>query len=331
MTPSRRALLAGLVALPAPALSQPGQRAGLTVGPGGAFPGIAAAVAAAQDGDTLLVQAGTYTDDFAIIGKRLTIRAVSGMARLVATVTPPNGKALLVIGADCIVEGLDFSGVLNPSLNGAGIRYEGGRQEIRRCRFQGNQMNMLAANAPEGSIAIAESEFGPTVPSVSLSHSLYVNGVGSLVVRDSLFHGAATGHQIKSRALRTTITGCRIFDGAGRGAYNVDLPNGGVAVIERCVLEQGPETQNPAILHFGGEGEPYPVSSLRVAGNTVLNRLPLRSARLLRNQTETRALVADNRVFGLEWDQINEGPAEVSGMRMLAAAPVLDMSPPWRR
>ncbi len=54
----------------------------LHVGPGQAYSTIAAAVAAAQEGDTLLVQAGTYTDDFAAFGTRVTFKAVGGMVVL---------------------------------------------------------------------------------------------------------------------------------------------------------------------------------------------------------------------------------------------------------
>jgi hypothetical protein len=56
----------------------------LHVGPGQAYPTISAAITAAQEGDTLLVQAGTYTDDFAAFGTRVTFKAVGGMVVLEA-------------------------------------------------------------------------------------------------------------------------------------------------------------------------------------------------------------------------------------------------------
>ena len=296
----------------------------VTVGPGAT---LAAAVAAARPGDTLLLRAGTYVNDVAEIRKPLTIRATGGIARLVATVPPPNGKAILVTGADVTLEGLDFVGATSTNLNGAGIRYEGGHLDIRRCRFSGNQMNLLAAPDPNGSITITATEFGPTVPTASLSHGLYVNQVGTLMLRDSRFHGAASGHQVKSRAYRTVITNCWIADDDGFGAYSVDLPNGGDCTLSGNFIEQGPNTRNPAILHFGGEGEPHPVSSLRVTGNTVINRLPAREARLLRNQTETTATLTGNRLFGLTPDQVANGPAAVSGVVFLRTPPA---PPIWR-
>jgi hypothetical protein len=329
--PPRRLLLASLLAatMPAAPRAQPAGGA-LTVGPGQRFATLAAAIAAARDGDEVLLRAGTYTDEFAIIGKRVTIRSTGGMARLVATQPPPNGKAILVIGADVTIEGLEFTGTANPSQNGAGIRYEGGNLTIRRSHFHGNQMNLLAAAIPDGSITIEASEFGPTRASTSLSHSLYVNGIRALVVRDSFFHGALTGHQIKSRAFQTTITGTRIFDDQGGASYSVDLPNGGVGVLTGNVIEQGPNSRNPAIVNFGGEGWTHPVSSLRLAGNTVFNRLPSPGARLVANHIGPGVVVADNRIFGLDMRQLASGAAALSGNTSLSTPPTLDRARPWQ-
>ena len=59
----------------------------LTVGPGQQYATIQAAVAAASAGDTIDVQAGVYTNDFISIFKDLTLQAVGGIVRLVATVS----------------------------------------------------------------------------------------------------------------------------------------------------------------------------------------------------------------------------------------------------
>jgi hypothetical protein len=331
--PRRGILLgaAGLLAVPAVPRAQPRPATlpPLTVGSGQRFATLSAAIAVAHDGDVVQLQPGTYTDDFAVVGVRLTIRAAGGMARLRATSPPPNGKAILVATTDLTVEGVEFTGTATPSQNGAGIRYEGGHLVLRRCHFHGNQMNLLAAPNPAGGITIERCEFGATVAHAGLAHNLYVNQVGRLTVRDSLFHGAATGHQIKSRALVTSITGTRILEGHGAGAYNVDLPNGGRSVLEGCVLEQGAATRNPAMVNFGGEGVPHPASALRIAGCIVLNRLPTAAARLLRNHTETAAELAGNRVFGLSVEQLAEGPAKAAGTTFLREQPALGLAPPW--
>ena len=58
----------------------------LTVGPGAQFTTISDAVAAANTGDTIDVQGGTYTNDFPqLISKSITLQGVGGMVNLVAT------------------------------------------------------------------------------------------------------------------------------------------------------------------------------------------------------------------------------------------------------
>ena len=70
----------------------------LNVGTGQLYTTISAAVAAAHDGDVVSVQAGTYTNDFPTITHQITLQSASaGMVNMVATVSPPNGKAILTV------------------------------------------------------------------------------------------------------------------------------------------------------------------------------------------------------------------------------------------
>lgn len=98
----------------------------LTVGAGQQYAHIADAVAASHDGDTLQVQAGTYLNDFATVNTKITIQGVGGMARLIATQAPPNGKAILTTNTDVTLDHLEFSGAQVADGNGAGVRYQGG-------------------------------------------------------------------------------------------------------------------------------------------------------------------------------------------------------------
>lgn len=298
------------------------------VGADEAFTTIAAAVAAAGAGDTVLVQAGTYVNDFFTVDERLTIKAVGGMAHLVATVAPPDGKAIVTARDDLTVRGLAFSGAAVPDRNGAGIRYEGGDLQVRSCWFHHNENGLLAGSDPDGTIDIRRSEFDHNGVS-GYAHNLYVNAVAELTISRSYFHDAVVGHEIKSRALATTITGCRIQDEAGTASYSVDLPNGGVAVLRDNVFEQGAASANPAIVHFGGEGVPYARSSLWLEGNTVVNHLDSPSARFLLNQTAVEAVVTDTALYGLPAEWVASGPAAISGTAMLAVEPVLDTGSPW--
>jgi Ca2+-binding RTX toxin-like protein len=300
----------------------------LNVGSGQQYGTIASAVAASRDGDVIAVQAGTYTNDFATISTDITIRAVGGVAKLVATVAPPNGKAIFVTRGDVTIQGLEFSGTKVPDGNGAGIRFEGGNLTILDSHFHHNQNGILSGTYPDGTITIRNSEFGHNGAGDGRTHNLYIGAIGRLTIEDSYIHDAVVGHEVKSRAYETIIRNSRIQNEDGNGSYEIDLPNGGRAVLTGNVIQQGPASQNPAIVHFGGEGTPHAGSSLEISGNAVINQLASPSQRLLLNQTTTTASITDNEVFGLSAAQIASGPATVSGTTYLATAPVLDTSPP---
>src|SRR5579883_761567 len=126
----------------------------LTVGSGQQFSTLSAAISASHNGDTILVQAGTYTNDFATITTDVTIEGVGGMVDLVATQSPPNGKAILTTDANVTIENVTFSGASVPDGNGAGIRYETGNLVLDNDVFKNNQEGLLAADDPQGSITI---------------------------------------------------------------------------------------------------------------------------------------------------------------------------------
>jgi hypothetical protein len=317
----------------APAAGRPGTPAArtvLTVGPGRQHATVAAAIAASRDGDVVAIDAGTYTNDFATINTRITLQGVGGMARLVATVPPPNGKGILVTNTDITIDRLEFSGATVPDNNGAGIRYQAGHLTILNSHFHRNQNGILANPDAAGSITIRNSEFGHNGFGDGYTHNLYVGTVAALTIDNSYFHDALVGHEIKSRALSTTITNSRIAQGPeGTGSYSIDLPNGGRAVLTGNVIQQGPRSRNPVIVAFGAEGNLHPNTSLEMTGNTVLNDLARPSARLLWNATAATARLSRNAVFGLFPEQYGRGPVSVSGMTVLATAPALDTSPPW--
>src|SRR3954451_6643051 len=127
----------------------------LTVGSGQQYSTVAAAVNAAQSGETVNVLAGTYANDFASIYKNLTLNAVGGVVTMNATAQPPNGKAILTEGAPGLIvniNGFAFSGATVPDGNGAGIRYEGGTLNVTNSRFANNQNGILGAADPNGVI-----------------------------------------------------------------------------------------------------------------------------------------------------------------------------------
>src|SRR5260221_14543393 len=124
----------------------------LTVGPDQQYSTIAAAIADAQSGDTIQVMAGTYTNDFADISADITLQGVGGMVNMVCTDQIPNGKAIFVTNGNITINNFSFSGAQVADNNGAGIRYESGNLTLNNDYFHDNQMGLLSAFDPSGSI-----------------------------------------------------------------------------------------------------------------------------------------------------------------------------------
>ena len=72
----------------------------LIVGPGKQYATLSAAIGASHNGDTIQVQAGTYTDDFATINTNIDLVGVGGME---ATMVDRYTKTMLTVIAVCLV------------------------------------------------------------------------------------------------------------------------------------------------------------------------------------------------------------------------------------
>jgi parallel beta helix pectate lyase-like protein len=276
----------------------------LTVGLSGDYQyrTISAAVDAA-DADTnagnyydVQVAPGTYTNDFPVVTRRMTIevdpKRAGNAVLLKATVPLPNQKGIVLTFASLTVDGLTFSGAtIDNSLggNGAGIRDQntvgGATLVVRNSVFTDNQEGILTGEDAGETITVTNSKFennGNPDPRY-FQHALYVNRAGRLTVSDSLFCGQLIGHAIKSRALVTRIENNQIYDGqgyppvgcrAGSSSFAIDTPEGGVTTIAGNRIFQGPATQNNKMVAYGEEGLPFGNNSLIVSNNVFTNSAP---------------------------------------------------------
>ncbi len=287
----------------------------LTVGVGEEYSTVADAINASQDGDVIQVDAGTYTNDFATITHKITIEGVGGMVNMVATVPPPNEKGILVVDNDVTIENMTFSGAAVSDAdggNGAGIRYEGGQMVLINDAFIGNQDGVMGNPVIAGltnTVTIDHSLFSDNGSGSGYTHNLYIGPVDSLTVTNSVFEDAQVGHELKSRALANTLQNNVFADGpTGTASYDIDLPNGGVDLIQNNVIEKGPLSQQVNMVHFGGEGTPYADSSLTVTGNSFINDRTSGTVGVL-NQTDIPATITDNNFSGITAANVASGPA----------------------
>ncbi len=249
----------------------------LLVGPTRPFTKPSQAAAVAQDGDTVRIDAGTYTNDAAVWqANDLTIEGVGGRAVLDATgFAIPNRKAIFtIVGANATVRNLTFQGAHDAAgadKNWAGIRQEGATLTVLDCAFLRNDDGILANAVATSDITVRRTEFGFNGYGDGQSHNIYVNQVRSFTLTDSYTHDANVGHLVKSRALTNVLRYNRIVGGTGTGSYEVNLPNGGDSYLVGNVIQQGAASQNGTVVSYAEEGATNPVQRLYVVGNTVVN------------------------------------------------------------
>ncbi len=233
-------------------------------------PSISAAFAVAREGDDIHVTRGEYREAVVIRTNRVTLRADKGaVMRGVAA----DGKAAVVVKADGVtITGLECADIEVPDRNGACVRLEGRDLRLSEVYFHDSEQGVLTGGAP-GTVMIEDSTFA-RLGRGGQAHGIYIGG-GRLEIRRSRFlESRDEGHEIKSRALETRITDSIVASLGGVSSRAIDLPNGGVALIERSVIAHGPMATNRDLVSFGVEGNLHPGSALVLRGNLLLLERP---------------------------------------------------------
>lgn len=228
----------------------------------------------ARDGDTIEVDPGDYHGDTAVWTQNdLVIRGTGARPRVVADGTnAAEGKGLFVIrGGNVTIENLGFFGARVEDRNGAGVRLERGRLNIVGCVFEDNENGILTSNDESVELRVINSTFLNNGGGDGQSHNLYAGTIAMLEVRSSYFARARTGHLLKSRAKTTSVYYSRLTGENGSSSYEMDLPNGGDFLAVGNLVQQGNQTENPAMISYGAEGYRWPVNRARITFNTLVN------------------------------------------------------------
>ncbi len=228
-----------------------------------------------KSNDTVSIDAGIYTADVAHwTASNLLLQGVGGMAHLKSEGQSWGKKAIWVIGGENTrVAFIEFSECTVPDGNGAGIRLEAANLTVHGCYFHDNEDGILAGDNQSSDIVIEYCEFSHNGKGDGLSHNLYINHVRSLTFQYNYSHHAKIGHELKSRAHTNYILYNRISNETdGTASREIDLPNGGLAVIMGNEIQQGIESENSNIIGYGQEGLTNPTShQLYIVNNTIVN------------------------------------------------------------
>jgi hypothetical protein len=242
----------------------------ILVGPSRTYKTPCDASSAVQAGDTVQIDTGTYLDQACIWAVSNTvIRGATEFAHLKAPAVIPNQKAILVIsGNNTTVENIEFSNASVPDQNGAGIRQEGSNVAISHCYFHNCEDGILGGS---GNVLIEYSEFDSCGFGDGYSHNMYISACDTFMLRFCYTHRADEGHTVKSRAFRNYILYNRIASENSTTSYEINLPNAGTSFIIGNLIQQGPNSDNSAIIDYGSEGLAGHDTALYVVNNTIVN------------------------------------------------------------
>lgn len=235
------------------------------------------------DNDTVSIAAALYDNDKQVSWKanNLYIHGIGGKPILRAgdqiANDASNGKGIFVIeGKNTTVENIEFQNAKVIDHNGAGIRQAGANLVVRYCIFSGNEMGILAGDIANSTILMEFNEFfnNGSVANPGYQHNIYINHIDTFIFRYNFSHDAiAEGHELKSRAGNNFIYYNRISNLSSNDSRNIDMPNGGTAVIVGNIIEQTQASANSNIIAFGMEGLINPAPhNLYLAHNTIVNK-----------------------------------------------------------
>jgi parallel beta helix pectate lyase-like protein len=270
----------------------------LKVGPNQTYKAPSAAAAVAKNGDRIEIEPGRYFDCAVWNADNLVIEGTG--PGVVITDKTCMGKGLFVVeGNNTTVRNLTLTRARVPDMNGAGIRLDKGNLTVDKVKFIDNQ-NGIMGGAPGTTVTIRNSEFDKNgTCEGGCAHGIYIMNVDLLHVENSHFSNTRQAHSIKSRALRTEVTGCTITDGPeGTSSYLIEIPNGGALTVRDNTLEKGPKAENhTAAIAIGAEGVTHPTPEIMITNNNFRNDGDYDTA-LVWNGTATPAALKGNKLSG---------------------------------
>jgi hypothetical protein len=222
------------------------------------FGGIAAAMNAANDGDTIAVAQNAPRESF-VISKIVAVRAdhvVWDFHDLPSGELAWGGKGAIVpVSAASIISGFDISGVgLDDSRAElrAAVRVDAdGYCTIEDCHFHQCQ-NGVAAGSFNAVVEIKQTRLiGNGLPGAGgQTHNLYIGDINELTLTDVESTGPVDAHAIKFRGYRLIVDGGSYESSVGR---SFDLPNGGKFTIKRATLTKPADANDGTLLGYMSE------------------------------------------------------------------------------
>lgn len=232
----------------------------LQVGPTRTLTTAALAAAVAGDGDRIEIDAGLYVNDIATWkAAHLTIVGVGGIPHF-ASPGQGNDFTWRLLGANPTLEDLEFSGMSGNGGSAAALKLSAsGLTALRRLFIHENDNGVLGDNnLVAADILLEDCRLTRNGDGSGSDHNIYIGyNTDSLTMRRCLSTRARGGHLVKSRAKATSLLACQLIDlptmdpQAGGASFEANFPDGGIVLIQDCLLEKGPNAENFAMVRYG--------------------------------------------------------------------------------
>jgi len=119
-----------------------------------------------------------------------------------------------------------------------------------------------------------------------------------LTVTASYFHHGASGHLLKTRAAVNHVFYNRLTDETGRASFELEFPNGGLALVMGNVIQQSASTENFHLIAYGSEGLSNRRNELHLIHNTLVDRQPQGGVYLRMSQPAQKLRLINNVLHG---------------------------------
>lgn len=251
-----------------------------------------AAVEAAQDGDTIVLAEGIYTDGASLNKNHITIE---GQGHVVFDGAAVEGKGTIVTkGSYTTIRNIECRNTRVRDRNGACVRHQGEHLLLDHVYFHDSEQGILTGN-DAGLVQVHNSRF-ENLGAGGRAHGIYTGGGELEIVRSLIIRSRGQGHEVKSRARRTVIRESVIASFDGDDSRLIDIPNGGELIVENSVLAQGMNSANGNMIGYGFRGLRETLNKMTLVNNVIIGERP-QGNRLLQFGSEPGTIRFENNVL----------------------------------
>ena len=220
------------------------------------FPSIQEAIFAAEPGDEILVEAGTYTESIDFLGKTISVTSVSGSSN---TIIDGGGTGVVVsfITGETQKSLLDgFTIQFGSGLNGGGVYINTASPTIKNCLIKSNQatvhggaMYVIAGNIELENIVFEGNVAGSAGGAIYLRESSATITGGSMLSNSATNGGAM---YIKDSTGFVSMTGVTFRQNSVTGSGGVIFVKLSEVIATDCIFELNSANDGGAWFSYNG-------------------------------------------------------------------------------